>query len=204
MSTTRVTLVAPAAGRDLREARFGGDGPLDPPALARALRAGPALPTAARWYRSPTGRCTETARALRAGPEPGAERGAEPDAPASAPEPLDVGRWRGRTLAEVTAEEPAALAAWLADPSGTPHGGESLPALRLRVGGWLDGLTARGGRVVAVVEPDVVRAALVHALDLPGRSFWRLDVEPLSAVELTGRAARWNVRPGRPLDGTSG
>ncbi|MFD5556181.1 histidine phosphatase family protein [Streptomyces sp. NPDC127068] len=193
MTTTRVTLVAPALGRDLREARFAGDGPLDPAARAAATAAGAELPDAPHWFCSPTGRCRDTARALRAaaGPRPVAE----PPALTG----LDVGRWRGRTLGEVSADDPAGLTAWLADPAATPHGGESLHALRARVGTWLDALTDEGGRVLVVAEPDVVRAALAHALDLPGPSFWRLDVAPLTSVDLSGRSGRWNVRPGRPL-----
>ncbi|MGX2996348.1 histidine phosphatase family protein [Streptomyces sp. JNUCC 64] len=240
-TTTRVTLVTPVIGRDLREARFAGDGPLDPAALTRARTAGHALPYAPRWFRSPTARCHETARALSDGaartgagagtgtstapdaPDPVSAPAvpAAPDSPAAAPvapanaphgradaagpeapaalAALDVGRWRGRTLAEVAAADPAALALWTGDPAATPHGGESLRDLRLRVGDWLDGLTIEGGRVLAVVEPDVVRAALAHALDLPGPAFWRLDAAPLTAVELSGRSGRWNVHPGRPL-----
>ncbi|WP_234485642.1 hypothetical protein [Streptomyces sp. MBT97] len=48
-------------------------------------------------------------------------------------------------------------------------------------------------------EPDVVRALLVSALGLPEPAFWRLDVRPLTAVELSGRAGRWNLRVGTPL-----
>ena len=45
----------------------------------------------------------------------------------------------------------------------------------------------------------MIRAALVHALDLPPRTFWRLDVAPLTATELSGRSDRWNLRCGLPL-----
>jgi broad specificity phosphatase PhoE len=193
MTTTRVTLVTPAVGRDLREARFAGEGPLDPAARDRATEVGALLGDVPHWFCSPTGRCRNTARALRgAGDRPPLR---EPSALAG----LDVGRWRGRTLGEVSADDPAGLAAWLTDPAATPHGGESLRDLGARVGGWLDGRLGRGGRVLVVAESDVVRAAVGHALALPGPSFWRLDVEPLSAVELSGRSGRWNVRPGRPL-----
>jgi hypothetical protein len=53
--------------------------------------------------------------------------------------------------------------------------------------------------VVAVVEPDVVRAALVAALEAPHAMFWRFDIRPLTATALSGRAGRWNVRVGEPL-----
>ncbi len=53
--------------------------------------------------------------------------------------------------------------------------------------------------MLAVAEPAVVRAAIVHALGLPPALFWRLDVPPLTLTELTGRSGRWNLRCGRPL-----
>lgn len=213
-ATTRLTLIAPATGRDLREARFSGDGPVDPAALARAARAGAALRGtfprgSARWVVSPSARCRATADALRgpaphAGPPPGLPPGSPPEEVPGLAGP-DMGRWRGRTLAEVSAEDPRALVSWLSDPAAAPHGGESLLSLRTRVGAWLDTTRdtdreAGTGRVVAVVEPDVVRAAVAHALDLPAAAFRRLDVEPLGAVELTGRSGRWNLRVARALD----
>ncbi|MFJ4774117.1 histidine phosphatase family protein [Streptomyces uncialis] len=213
-ATTRLTLIAPATGRDLREARFSGDGPVDPAALARAARAGADLRGTfprgtAHWVVSPSTRCRATADALRgpapdAGPAPGRPPEEMPEEVPALAGP-DMGRWRGRTLAEVSAEDPQALVSWLSDPAAAPHGGESLLGLRTRVGAWLD--TTRDaerasgtGRLVAVVEPDVVRAAVAHALDLPAPAFRRLDVEPLGAVELTGRSGRWNLRVARALD----
>lgn len=65
-------------------------------------------------------------------------------------------------------------------------------------GAWLDSLNG-AGRVLAVAEPSLVRAAVVHALELPPQAFWRLDVTPLTLTELSGRSGRWNLRAGRPL-----
>ncbi|NEB75543.1 histidine phosphatase family protein, partial [Streptomyces sp. SID14478] len=79
-------------------------------------------------------------------------------------------------------------------------GGESVTQVCARVAGWLDGVPGGAGRLVAVVEPDVVRAAVVHATGAPLAAFWRLDVAPLTVTELSGRLGRWNVRLGRPLD----
>ncbi|NGN66601.1 histidine phosphatase family protein [Streptomyces sp. A7024] len=194
-----MTLLAPAAGVELRAAAFGADGPLDE-AGRRAL-AGVRAPAARRALTGPSPRCRETAAGLGLA--------------AAADDRLadwDMGRWRGRTLDEVSAAEPEAVTAWLADPDAAPHGGESLHALLTRVGGWLDGADGRpdgtdgahgagaeGGRTIAVAEVAVIRAALVHALQLPPEVFWRLDVPPLTATELSGRAGRWNLRCGRPL-----
>lgn len=112
-----------------------------------------------------------------------------------------MGRWRGLTLEEVSAAEPENVARWLSDPAAAPHGGESVERLCARAGEWLAETAEVQGRVLAVVEPDVVRAVLVHALGAPAATLWRLDVAPLTATELSGRAGRWNLRAGRELTG---
>ncbi|SNX56336.1 broad specificity phosphatase PhoE [Streptomyces sp. TLI_55] len=192
--TSRVMLISPAITEALREARFDDGCPLDASGLRSAKAAAGTLPTAHRVCSSPTVRCRETAGAL----------GLDAlDAPELAA--LDTGRWRGSTLAEVGAAEPEALGRWLSDPEVAPHGGESVAALCDRVGAWLDELAglaeaaSETARTIAVAEPEIVRAALVHALGAPRSAFWRTDVAPLTAVELSGRAGRWNVRMGRPL-----
>ena len=104
-------------------------------------------------------------------------------------------RWRGLTLGEAMAREPEAVDAWLADARATPHGGESLVSFITRVGEWLDTRPADdGGRIVAVAEPSVIRAALVYALQAPASSYWNIDVRPLSTTTVTGHAGRWNLR----------
>ncbi|MCJ1678547.1 histidine phosphatase family protein [Streptomyces sp. APSN-46.1] len=108
----------------------------------------------------------------------------------------DTGAWAGRTLDEVAAEDPAAVQRWLTDPSYAPPGGESLAALTARVGAHLAGLAPGTHR--AVVERAVVRAAVVHALELPAAAFWRLDVRPGTVTALSGRAGRWNLLVGQP------
>ena len=189
--TSRVMLISPAVGPSLRQARFDDDGPLDPAGAeqAKAVAAAAAVPAADRVLASPSVRCRETAAAL------GLNAAPAPPGPGG----WAMGRWRGRTLAEVMAAEPEAVAAWLADPASAPHGGESLLDLCERVGGWLDAAADEPGRLIAVVESDVVRAAVVRALGIPAAAFWRIDVGPLAAVELSGRAGRWNLRAGRPL-----
>ncbi|QHC32550.1 histidine phosphatase family protein [Streptomyces sp. HF10] len=185
--TSRVLLVSPAMTPALRGARFYDGDPIEDLGAARARSAAGSLPAAARVVLSASTRCRETARAL------GLDAGAE----ASALRGVDVGRWRGRTLDDVTAAEPEALGHWLTDPEWTGHGGESVREVCARVGAWLDG--AEDGRTVAVVEPEIVRAAVVQALGLPSGAFWRLDVVPLTATELSGRGGRWNLRLGGPL-----
>ncbi|MFD9395582.1 histidine phosphatase family protein [Streptomyces sp. NPDC060000] len=189
MPNSRVTLISPALSPALREARFDdGSGELDAAGVRRARSAAAGLPGADRAAASPSTRCRRTAEALGL---------SAPEAPALAA--LDVGRWRGRSLAEVTAAEPDAVASWLADPALAPHGGETVRGLCDRAGAWLEDTARAPGRVIAVVEPDVVRALLVRALGLPEPAFWRLDVRPLTAVDLSGRAGRWNLQVGTPL-----
>ncbi|MGA5470497.1 histidine phosphatase family protein [Streptomyces arboris] len=207
--TVRVMLVAPAMNAALREARFDGDAPLDRAGERSARAAAAAVPRSGAVLSGPSERCLGTAAAL------GLTARAEP-----ALTGWDLGRWTGRRLDEVGAAEPDAVAAWIGDPSAAPHGGESLRALVERVGGWLDGAGAGAGAgdtlgaggapdardrsVLAVAEPAVVRAAVVHALALPVEAFWRLDVAPLVLTELSGRSGRWNVRLGRPLAAPEG
>ncbi|MET7479891.1 histidine phosphatase family protein [Streptomyces sp. NPDC005648] len=188
--TSRVILISPAITAALREARFDDGCSLDASGLRQARAAAGALPAPGRAWSSPTVRCRETADALGLDAEPVPELAG-----------LDAGRWRGASLAEVGGREPDALARWLSDPDAAPHGGESVRAVCDRVAQWLGSVTPHTGRTLAVVEPEVVRAAVVRALGAPDSAFWRTDVPPLTAVELTGRADRWNVRLGRPVGG---
>ncbi|WP_030207770.1 histidine phosphatase family protein [Streptomyces sp. NRRL S-87] len=110
---------------------------------------------------------------------------------------MRAGEWAGRTLDEVAAEDPEALHAWLTDPDFAPPGGESVTGLVARAGAWLASLEPGAHRVEAA-DQAFVRAAVVHALDLPVAAFWRLDARPRTAVELSGRAGRWNLRIGTP------
>jgi len=184
--SVRVTLLAAARGSALLGERFDDDRPLDEAGWYAVQFAAPALAplgSAELRYCSPTPRSRATGEALGFHPL------VQP-----ALRDCDMGRWRGRTLAEVTAREPAAVDAWLADPRSAPHGGEPLLAFISRIGGWLDTRPACDGAIVAVAEPAVVRAALVYALKAPPSTYWNVDVGPLSTVTLTGRSRRWSLR----------
>lgn len=184
-----VTLIAAARSTSLLDTRFGDDRPLDAAGWHAVERAVPALaPLAAAELRY----CSPTPCARQTGDVLGL-------APLSqvALRDCDMGRWRGMTLQEVTAREPAVVNAWLADPRSAPHGGEPLVAFVSRVGGWLDTRPAGAdGRIVAVTEPSVIRAAMLYALKAPPHSYWRTEVHPLSVVSLSGGGGRWNLRLG--------
>ncbi|MFF0200872.1 histidine phosphatase family protein [Streptomyces sp. NPDC005017] len=183
--TIRLTLLCAAAPAG-REVRFA-DSPPDEGALrhARATVVHPSAPGLRLC--APSLRCRRTVEAF----------GWEAVAVEPALRDMEMGHWLGRTPEEVASADPAGFGAWLGDPSAAPHGGESVADVCGRVAAWLDGLPSGAGRVVAVVEQAVARAAVVHALAAPPGSFWRVDVPPLGAVLLTGRAGRWNLR----LDG---
>ncbi|MFE0176047.1 histidine phosphatase family protein [Streptomyces sp. NPDC059002] len=190
--TSRVLFVSPAMNASLREARFDDGAPLDDRGLtaARAAAGSLSAPAASAIVVSDSPRCRGTAEALGLGP-------------VTAPRELtgmDMGRWRGRTLHEVSAGEPEAVARWLTDPDCAPPGGESVAAFCARVARWLDTAPTGDGRIVAVVEPEVVRAAAVHATGAPPAALWRIDVAPLTVTEFSGRSGRWNVRLGHALD----
>lgn len=184
--SVRVSLVAAARSSSLLAERFDDDRPLDQAGWHEVQLAAQVLVplgAAELRYCSPTARSRATGEALGYAPM------AQP-----ALRDCDMGRWRGLTLSDVAAREPAAVDAWLADPRSAPHGGEPLLAFITRIGGWLDTRPACEGSIVAVAEPAVVRAALVYALGAPPSTYWNVDVRPLSTITLAGLPGRWSLR----------
>ncbi|MFN8089757.1 MAG: histidine phosphatase family protein [Mycobacterium sp.] len=106
---------------------------------------------------------------------------------------VDCGRWRGQLAAAVPSD---ALAEFLSVPAANPHGGESITALIARVRAWLEDVSQTPRRVMAVVHPAIVRAAILVALDAPPKSFWRIDIEPASRTTLHYRDRMWSLRSG--------
>ncbi|GAA4905282.1 broad specificity phosphatase PhoE [Actinomycetospora succinea] len=180
----RLHLLAHAATAASRAARFPVDEPIDAGGRRAASELRPAAPE--HLWCAPSARCRETAALVLPG------RAVDGEAPAGP----DPGVWAGRSPADLAAEDPAALQAWLTDPSAAPPGGESLAALLARVGAWMDELPGGEDRTVglAVVDPPVIRAAVAHALGAGAAAAWRVDVAPLTLAVLTGRSGRWNLR----------
>ena len=112
----------------------------------------------------------------------------------ASPEPAlrdcDFGRWTGRALSEIEAEQREALALWLSDPHAAPHGGESFAEVLLRVGAWMDALPENDA-ILAIAHAAVLRAAIVHAIGAPPHSLLHIDVSPLSRVRLSGGKGKW-------------
>lgn len=171
--TLRLTLIAHAPTEATRKHRFPLDEPADAPSAITLDARADVLTSAAL-------RCRQTAEAA--------------GTPATVEHRLDdwdLGDWAGRSLSDLA---PDAVRPWLADPGAAPHGGESLAALLIRVGGLLTELSTRDGVLAAFTHPAVLRAATVHVLDATLAAFWRIDVEPLARLSLTAAAGRWNLR----------
>jgi broad specificity phosphatase PhoE len=183
--TVRLTLVCHGATAATVGASFPAGEPLTERGLREATTAAAALAgTAGRtmaWC-SPAPAAVQTAEALglSAQIDPGLRD-------------CDLGRWRGRPLADVHAAEPGEVGAWMSDPAAAPHGGESVLDLIDRTAGWLAGRLHHVGRASAVTHAAVIRAAVLHVLDAPAVSFWRVDVPPLAKVRLTGHGGRWQL-----------
>jgi broad specificity phosphatase PhoE len=182
-STTRLTLIRHAPSDATRRSAFPVDEPLDARGLDEAVALAPRLGRFAAAWSGPALRARQTAEAL------GLTAAVAPEL-----DECDFGSWRGRTLSELHAADPDAVAAWMEDPAAAPHGGESLLALLERVRRWLSARAGDGERVVAVTHAGVIRAAVVCTLDAPPLAFWRLDVAPLSRTVLHAHDGRWTVR----------
>ncbi|WP_225771091.1 histidine phosphatase family protein [Inquilinus sp. Marseille-Q2685] len=185
---TRLTLICHGATAATRSGAFPADEPLEEGTLAQAARLKPMIRRADRAWASPALRARQTAAAL------GLDA-----AEAPALRDVDAGRWAGRRLQEVQAEEPEAVIAWLADPDAAPHGGETLSDLLRRAAAWVDARAGDGGHGIAVTHAAVIRAAILHGLGAPASSFWRIDVVPLGIVELSHDGRRWAWRASGPL-----
>jgi broad specificity phosphatase PhoE len=191
---TRLLLISHAATAAMRSGRFPADdalNTLDERAMtaAAALRERlPAMESDATILCGPALCARETARALGLNAQV-----------ADALADMDYGRWRGMRLAEIGAAEPAALVAWSSDPDAAPHGGESFNAVLARVGAWLDRLgdidAPVTGSVIAVTHAPAIRAAIMHAIGATPRSFSRIEVAPLSVVELRHSKRGWTWWP---------
>lgn len=181
--TARLQLLRHGTTAAVRSAAFPLDEGLDDRGRAEARALRPHLLRDAVVLRSPARRAAETAAAL-GHPEAGVDDGLREAA---------FGHWAGRSLADVHAETPEPVVAWMTDPSFTPPGGESLEALTARVGEWMAAHAADEQALVAVTHGGVVRAAIAVALGAPASAAWRIDVAPGSLTELHAHDGRWRL-----------
>jgi broad specificity phosphatase PhoE len=180
--TTRLHLLCSASTSSVSSMAFAADEPLDLRGRESLSRVSGRLPFCDIVLRSPALRAAQTAEGL---------------ALDARSEPLlrdcDLGRWAGRSLAEVQAQTPEAVADWLENPRAAPHDGESFADVMTRVGGWMDGLLAGSGSVLAITHPSVIRAAIAHALGAGPETFRHIDVAPLTRTKLSGGGGRWTL-----------
>ncbi|AHJ64285.1 Phosphoglycerate mutase/fructose-2,6-bisphosphatase [Granulibacter bethesdensis] len=186
----RLILLCHAATDATRQARFPGDEPIEERERQRLAIWNPSLPARmGQLFLSPELRVQQTAEVLRL-----PERAEQMEITAALAD-LEYGTWRGRTLADCAQTMKEAVQSWIKDPDAAPHGGESVSALLRRVSDWLNGVAEHsGGYVMAVTHPAVMRAAVIHALGAPVDAFWRIDIAPLSCVEMNAGGGRWQLR----------
>ena len=97
---------------------------------------------------------------------------------------LSFGAWEGRSVADVHAADPQALAYFWRDPIAHPiPGGEPVDAFDQRIGSAWDALLNcyRGRHVLLVAHGGTIRMVLRRLLDMPVRRIWRIEV-PFAAV----------------------
>jgi probable phosphoglycerate mutase len=142
--------------------------------LADILQAEPI----AAVHSSPRARARETATGI-------ALRHGLPVETHAALDELDYGGWTGLTFDELS-KKPE-WHAWNERRDETaPPQGESMRALQLRVLVHLDAVrkSCPGKTVVAVSHAEPIRAALLHATNIPLNDFTRIDVLPGSITRL--------------------
>jgi broad specificity phosphatase PhoE len=183
----RLTLISHAPTPAQRDARFPADEPLEESALIKLSTLTWQSPRAQHILSAPELRAQQTAKALNL------------DA-ISTNELCDLNcsNWQGRTLNDLYADDPSAITQWLTDPACTPHNGESIAHLITRVTNWLATLiteaTETHNHTIAITHPAVIRAAILHTLNAPPQSFWRIDIAPLTFTDLRHNGRTWTLR----------
>jgi broad specificity phosphatase PhoE len=183
---TRLTLINHPATREQKAGIFPCDESLDSQALAELASVAWKPAGTNRVLAAPELRTRQTAAALGLAATEVLEL-----------RDCDFGCWAGRSLESLQPDE---LSEWLSDITVAPHGGESFQDLMTRVGNWLDD-QRNTGPIIAVTHASVIRAAVVHALQLsPNQAFLRIEVEPMTMTDLRLTGDSWRVRSvGVPL-----
>jgi ribonuclease H / adenosylcobalamin/alpha-ribazole phosphatase len=97
----------------------------------------------------------------------------------------DFGSWEGMSFAEVMAEWPAELAAWMADADAAPPGGESFTAVAKRVDAAMDRLlnAYQGQTVVVVSHVTPIKTVVCRVLLAPSAALFRMHLDVASLTE---------------------
>ncbi len=179
----RLYLLSTAPTAAQRLLRFPADESIEPidPVVARRLL-GRVGACSAVW-RGPERRAEETATALGLVAAPSDELRA-----------WSAGAWSGQAVAHVAEHDPEGFQAWRTNPDAAPVGGESLNTLIARVAGWARAQTPSAGRVLVIADAAVIRALVLHVLEGDPRTFWRLEVPPLSLSVVQHVHNEWRLR----------
>jgi broad specificity phosphatase PhoE len=179
----RMYLLATAPTAAQRLLRFPADESIEPidPSVAHRLLA--RVGACSSVWRGPERRAEETAGALGLVASPCDDLRA-----------WSAGAWSGQSVAHVAEHDPEGFRAWRSNPDAAPVGGESLNSFIARVAGWTRAQTPRAGRVLVIADPAVIRAVVLHVLEGEPRTFWRLEVPPLSLSVVQQANNEWRLR----------
>jgi ribonuclease H / adenosylcobalamin/alpha-ribazole phosphatase len=117
------------------------------------------------------------------------------------------GAWEGLTFAEVEAQWPEQLTAWLASTAVAPPGGESLDDVLVRVRAARDRLLdrAHAGTAVVVSHVTPIKTVVLLALEAPARAAYRMELAPASLSTVLwfddGNASVRSLNDTQHLDG---
>jgi broad specificity phosphatase PhoE len=141
-------------------------------------------------YSSDLRRAWETAEAV------GGALGLRPAASPALRE-IDLGRWAGKTRAEIAAAYPGEWKKLEQNEDFARGGGETFAAFQKRVIDWLEHAVEKhpGGRILAVTHGGCIRAAALHVLDLTWADRDRIPaIENGSITVLESTAAGWRIQ----------
>ncbi|MDX6288181.1 MAG: ribonuclease / adenosylcobalamin/alpha-ribazole phosphatase [Frankiales bacterium] len=98
----------------------------------------------------------------------------------------DFGEWEGFTFAEVHEKWPEQLAAWLADPSVLPPGGESFAETTARVRRGVERLVESyaGKTVLVVSHVTPIKVLTQLSVEAPSTALYRLHLDLASLTEI--------------------
>ena len=104
---------------------------------------------------------------------------------------LDYGEWDSRPVADITPDE---WAAWRADPSFSPPGGESLIELDQRVAAACEEIISEAEelRVAVFTHVSPIKSTIAWALGVSEQISWRLNVGQAQITKIV-------IRDGRPV-----
>lgn len=102
--------------------------------------------------------------------------------------PRRCGSFNGKTFEQVEIESPELLQRLISEPEKrTPEDAESVSEFILRVGKEINNIVEKneGNRILIVTHPDVIKAAICDALDIPHSSLQHIYIKTGSATQIS-------------------